>query len=184
MPKWSDVLGVVAKVAPTLATAAGGPLAGSAVSMLEAALGVKPGSSDVAKRQDEIAAAVAGATPEQLLALKQADHDFQIKMTELGFADAEALAELNVRDRDSARQREIAVKDWTPRLLAAGVTLGFFTILGFLLLRSVPSASKDVLDIMLGSLGTAWVSIVAYYFGSSAGSSEKTKLLAKAQPVE
>lgn len=48
----------------------------------------------------------------------------------------------------------------------------------------LPVASRDVLNIMLGSLGTAWISIIAYYFGSSNGSSRKTELLAKAPAVE
>lgn len=78
----------------------------------------------------------------------------------------------------------MTVKDITPKLLALVVTLGFFGVLAFMLVQSVPVASRDVLNIMLGSLGTAWISIIAYYFGSSNGSSRKTELLAKAPAVE
>ena len=38
---WSDVSGVIAKVAPSIASAIGGPLAGSAVSFGLNALGIK-----------------------------------------------------------------------------------------------------------------------------------------------
>ena len=55
-------------------------------------------------------------------------------------------------------------------LLAIGITLGFFGLLTYMLKFDVPAANKDILNIMLGSLGTAWISIVGYFFGSSAGS--------------
>jgi hypothetical protein len=39
--------------------------------------------------------------------------------------------------------------------------------------------ASEPLLVMLGSLGTAWVAVVNYWFGSSAGSDRKTDLLAK-----
>lgn len=48
-----------------------------------------------------------------------------------------------------------------------------------MLTHTVPNDSKDVLNIMLGALGTAWITVVAYFYGSSSGSAAKTAALAK-----
>jgi predicted Na+-dependent transporter len=66
-------------------------------------------------------------------------------------------------------------RDWTPHVLALIVTFGFFALLGYLAVRPVPAESKDVLNIMLGSLASGWVSIVSYYFGASLGSAPAPK---------
>jgi hypothetical protein len=76
------------------------------------------------------------------------------------------------------------VKDKTPRNLAYSITAGFFGVLVFLMLARVPAESRDILNIMLGSLGTAWIATVTYYFGSTSGSAEKTKLLAQSVPAD
>jgi len=94
---------------------------------------------------------------------------------------AEKISSLAEQDMASARARQSAVKDWVPSLLALAVTVGFFLLLWFLCHSTIPESNQRILDIMLGSLGTAWLSIVAYYFGSSAGSTEKTALMAKMQ---
>lgn len=181
--KWSDILPALAKLAPTIASAAGGPLAGTAVSAIEGALGLnKTAGTNLTDQQDQVAEAIAGATPQQLLDLKKADQDFQVQMASLGFKDAEELASLDFQDRDSARKLEEDTKDVTPKLLAWGVTAGFFSILFLILFHKVPDTSSQVFDILLGSLGTAWVSIISYYFGSSATSQHQSKLLSQSTP--
>jgi len=67
-------------------------------------------------------------------------------------------------------------------LLATGVTFGFFGILYALM--SGYATKSDELMIMLGSLSTAWISIVTFYFGSSAGSQRKDELLHQSTPVK
>lgn len=159
MSIFDDALGVLGKVAPTIATMLGGPLAGTAVSAIQAALGLEPGTDkDVTMR------AVANATPDQLLALKAEDNRHAEAMEKLGL-DRESIA---AQDRDSARRREMEVKDRVPGILAVGLTIGFFGLLGWLVAHEPPQGSRDILNIMLGSLGTGWITMLAYYFGSSA----------------
>ncbi|MBC7454002.1 MAG: hypothetical protein H7335_09890 [Massilia sp.] len=168
-----DFTGIIKTVAPWLGTAIAGPLGGMAVGAIADALGAS------AQTTDGIKAALSGATPDQMLNLKNADVAFAVKMKELGYADIEKMAQLSNDDRASARQREMTIKDVTPMVLAFVVTFGFFGVLAALMFLSVPGGSRDVLNIMLGSLGTAWTGVVAYYFGSSSsGSDRKTELLA------
>lgn len=62
----------------------------------------------------------------------------------------------------------------TPALLTIVVTVGFFGVLLWLILHGLPESGRDPILIMLGTLGTAWTSCVAYYVGSSSGSAQKT----------
>lgn len=168
-----DWKAVVRTVAPALATALGTPLAGMATKVITDAL---LGADATDKSDEAIARAVQSASPDQLIALRQADLQFKKDITALG-VDLERLSN---EDRANARQREIASGDvWTPRMLAAGVTIGFFGVLAWLLSAGIPPNGGEALLVMLGSLGTAWAGIIAYYFGSSAGSRHKSDLLAE-----
>lgn len=161
---WDNIKSALGKVAPTIGTVLGGPLGGAAASVLSSVLGVNKDSvTDPATLQ----AALAGANADQLLALKQADLDFKLKMQDLGFKNEKDLLALVASDRDSARQMQITSKSSIPPFLAYFVTFGFFGILAFMLFKAVPVESKDVLNIMLGALGTAWTSIIMFYFGDS-----------------
>jgi hypothetical protein len=163
---WKSIVGTVA---PTIATALGGPLAGVAVKTLATQLLGKPDASS-----EEVEAAIVGADPQTLLRLKEIDAEFKKTIVDAGIK----LEQIASEDRDSARQREIAVKDHTPAILAYAVTVGFFGTLGFLLISGKPDTGGDALLVMLGSLGTAWAGIMAYYYGSSSGSRKNQEALA------
>jgi hypothetical protein len=112
-------------------------------------------------------------TADQIAQVKLAEIELQKQANELGL-NFEALA---VDDRKSAREMQATTRSIVPPLLAASVTVGFFAILGGMMFGKMSVADNTALTMMLGSLGTAWTGIIAYYFGSSAGSQAKTELL-------
>jgi hypothetical protein len=95
-------------------------------------------------------------------------------------------------DISSARQREVQVqtsenatklaKNVSP-FLALGTT--FITLLLFFILifrpGTVPEASKEIILYILGVLSAILSQIYSYYFGSSAGSAEKSRTIAQMQ---
>ena len=73
-------------------------------------------------------------------------------------------------------------------VLGAVVVLGIFFLVGVLMFIEMPNSNKDLLNIVIGALIGAFLSVVGYFFGSSKGSADKTDLLNKklesAKPVE
>ena len=163
--KFGPLLG---QVAPSIATALGGPLAGVAVRTLSNALF---GHEDASEQQ--VSEALSTATPDQLAAIKKIDADFKVQMKSLDI-DLERIA---AGDRDSARQMQRETKDWTPKVLAFFITFGFFGALVWILIFGIPKTGTEVLLMMLGSLSTSWTGVVQFYYGSSAGSKAKTDAL-------
>jgi hypothetical protein len=155
------------QIAPTVATALGGPLAGMAVSAISKAIGV-----DEDKVQDMISSNK--LTADQVAQLKLAEIELAKQAQELGL-NFEKLA---VDDRKSAREMQATTRSMMPPILASAVTVGFFGIVVMMFFNQVDSNNPAIL-MMLGSLGTAWTGIIAYYFGSSAGSQAKTEMMAK-----
>jgi len=160
----------LSQIAPGIATALGGPLAGLAVTAISKALGID--EKDV---QNTIESGK--LTSDQLASIKQAEIELQKQANELGL-DFEKLA---TDDRKSARDMQVATKSYIPAILAIGVTIGFFGILVSLMTDNV--TKSDALLLMLGSLGTAWTAIVSFYFGSSAHSEKQTDMLHRSTPI-
>ena len=158
-------------LAPTIASCLGGPLAGMAVEAVSKSLGIDPNAV-----QDTINSGK--LTADQIASIQSAEIALKAKAQEMSL-DFEQLA---VEDRKSAREMQITTKSWIPPLLAILVTLGFFGILAGMMTGKV--TSSEALMIMLGSLGTAWTGIIAFYFGSSASSQNKDTLLHQSTPTK
>lgn len=163
---WKDTL---KKVAPLAATMLGGPWGGLAA----AAIGAVFSDSDTPPDEQQVAQWVSTASPEQLVQIKQIDANLRIKMREFGIKEDELVFD----DKDSARKMQMENKSAFPALLSTLLTVGFFGLLIGLMTTAIPEANKNTLYVMVGSLGTAWVGSVQFWFGTTKGSSDKTALL-------
>lgn len=173
MADWKDTL---AKLAPTVATALGGPLAGAAVSALGGLLGLNnPTPESIAD------AVVSGAlTPQQISDLKQLELKYQADEKERGFR----YEELAFKDRDSARkanveggtQKELFVLSCILLVLSLGTEM-------VVLFNGYPETIPEIIvGRVLGLMDAVAMMVLAYWYGTTNGSSQKNTLLANAEP--
>lgn len=171
----ADIKGAITKLFPFISAAAslGGPLGTLAAAAVGKALGVDNVQPDSAS----ITTAINGATPDQVLALQKAEQDFQVQMAQLGFQNVQQLEQIAETDRANARAREVTVKDWTPRILGYLVVLAFVFTVAFVL-SGKAKAETVLAGTLIGYMSAKAELVLTYYFGSSAGSDEKTKIMA------
>lgn len=155
MKDWKKVVG---SIAPTIATALGGPLAGVATKFLADTVLGKDAS------EEEIGDYIIGATPEQLAAIKKADQEFKAKMKELEI-DVERLA---VDDRKSAREL-FKVNIWPQIILSTLFLLGYFLLIGLLFsgVVALEEGMRDVANVLLGGVTIGVPLILRFWFGGS-----------------
>jgi hypothetical protein len=113
--------------------------------------------------EDELKAALANPTADQLAALKKIDNDFKVQMKSLDI-DLERIA---VADRDSARNYAIQTKDITPRMLALVVVVAWTIVQWYMLNNVIDSSMRELIARVLGTLDGALMLVLSYYFGSS-----------------
>ncbi|CAB3804899.1 hypothetical protein LMG28690_06134 [Paraburkholderia caffeinilytica] len=165
-------------VAPWLVTALTGGVPGIAA-MAASAIAGKLDLADASV--DAVRSALTGQqmTPEQLLALKQADDDFALKMRQAGFTHAENMAGIQVQadrvaadDRASARNFAAVEHDHTARNLAYMYTVALFAVIGLEFLLAAQQIKLDdgvmrALDTLFGILIAMVLGSKEYFFGSS-----------------
>ncbi len=169
---WKNIIGVIA---PTVATALGGPFAGLAVEALGAAFGMGGATEQEIKSKVE-SGRLSG---DQIVQIRMAEEALKTRMKELDIQEQQLYA----GDRDSARRREEVVQDKTNRnlgylVVGAFITLVCATLLGYAKVESVLAGT------LVGYLSAKCEQVLAYYFGSTKSGERKTELLANSVPIE
>lgn len=166
-----NFLDVVKSLAPTVASALGGPLAGAAVSALGGILGID------SPTQDKIKDAIESGqmTGEQVAQLRALDMKYKAEEQERGFR----YVELEFKDRDSARQANVQGGTqkslfWLSLVLLV-VSLG--AEVAVLFLGYPHQVPEIVVGRVLGLLDSVAMLVLSYWYGSSHGSALKTDLL-------
>ena len=160
------------QVAPTIATALGGPLAGLAVTAISKAIGVS--EEDVEKTMN-----AGKMSAEQIVQIKLAEIEFQKQTQELGL-NFEKLA---TDDRKSARDMQIATNSFVPPMLSILVVTAWGIIQYFLLTHVIATEMREIIIRVLGTLDGALMLVLSFYFGSSAGNSRKDEMLFNSVPA-
>lgn len=160
-------------IAPVIGTALGGPLGGAAASFLADKLGIE---SNTIEAVSEVLNS-GRMTPEQITSVKMAEIEFEKFLKE----NAIRIEEVHAGDRADARKMASATQSPIPAALSLMVTLGYFGILIGMMTDVLNVADSQALLIMLGSLGTAWGMVMAFWFGTTKSSSEKNEIIARAQ---
>lgn len=171
MMDWMKIIGTVA---PWIGTALGGPLGGMAVEAAANALGISDKTTAAVKQ------AISGATPEQMLALKNADQTFALNMQALGFKQVTDIEALAAGDRKDARDMQKSTRSWVPAALSVIITIGFLGLLTGMMTGYMKAEDNQAMLLMLGALGVAFGQVINFWLGSTSESSRKTELLAAA----
>ena len=167
-----DWLATLKSLAPTVASAMFGPLGGAAVAAVGDLLGVSNATKD---KISEIIQA-GQMTPEQVGKIKELELEYQNNEKERGFR----YAELSFKDRDSARQANVAggtqkMLFWMSIVLLTA-SLGCETLVLF---RGYPKEIPEIIvGRVLGLMDAVAMLVLSYWYGTTNSSAQKSELLA------
>ena len=127
-------------------------MGGMAANMIADVLGCDNDPKSIQKAMDS-------ATPEQMLELKKAEADFEVKMKELEVD----VFKLEVADTQDARKT--FSKDWTARIIGIAVVGGFMGYIFLVTIQPPEQNSEALINLVLGYLGGLASAIISFYFG-------------------
>lgn len=153
---FGKLAGMVGSAAPLLGSVLGTPLAGVAISLIANAFGVK--SNDVSELM-----AVINNDPAAMVKLKEIELKHEVELLKISSTNFQIEFEDRKHARESARAGQY---EWFVHLFALFVTAGFFISVYLLFTTSMDASDREILDMMLGVLGTTWVQVTSYYYGN------------------
>ena len=160
---WQDLASTVAKSAPALGAALGGPAGAAVGGLIAAAFGV-----------DRSAQAVADAVAN--------DPEAAVKLREIELRHAEVLAELMTQRylgemADTQRARATHKDSQMPAILTVALFLMVVGLIAALMYQPTPESNSEVIYLVTGQIIGAFATAIAYWLGSSRGSAEKQRSL-------
>ena len=183
---WKKLVG---NIAPTLGTMLLGPLGGTAVSVLSNIfLGKENGS------ESEVSAAVlAGMTPDKIVEMKRIDKEHELKMTQLNIdlvALNQTLEIAYVDDTKDARKYQSNNTFWLgiAILMLFSITMAmslygaYQILLGGITIKdvSVVAAISGFIGSIIGYIASSAQQVIGFFYGSSAGSKQKSDAMGDA----
>jgi hypothetical protein len=91
-----------------------------------------------------------------------------------------------ITDIQSARQMQMTNRSIWPGVLTVIMTLGFYSMMGILIFKGLPSTNEtggQALLLVIGSVVSGFGMMLSFWFGSTQGSQNKDQMLMNSIPV-
>lgn len=170
---WKDLAATVSRTAPMLGMLLGGPAGAAVGGLIASTLGTDADPAQVS--------AALTANPDLVVKLQQIESDRRARLQDMVLAHAK----LVVEDRKDARQANVTsgmqpAVFWLSIVLL-GMSLG--SEVAVLFVGYPPGLPDLVVGRVLGLLDAVAMMVLAYWYGTTNGSAQKTELLAQSSPA-
>ena len=116
-----------------------------------------------------------------LVEIENAENKLKLKFNEAGISSVLELEKIYAGDLQNARNRQIAMNDDTPRLIALIITVVIIALVLLLMFVNIPSNNKDLITQVVLTIVAGWGGMMAYYFSTTARSKEKDERIERLQ---
>ena len=151
--------GLLKSLAPTIASAAGGPMAGMAVKMAAKKLGL-PDTATANEIEDLIE-----RDRDKAVMVREADKEFKDYIREMEI-DLESF-KTEVEDRKDAREN--FATDWTPKVFSVLTLLLYGAFVMIVTLMPHDQNDETIISLVLGQLSGILGTAAAFFYGGSNG---------------
>jgi hypothetical protein len=148
--------GLLKSLAPTIASAAGGPMAGMAVKMAAQKLGVPDATANEIEDLIE-------DKPEKMVLLKEADKEFKDRIKEMEIDLDSFKSELE----DRKHARETFKNDWTPKVFGILALLLYGAYVLTVTIMPHDQNDETIISLVLGQLSGILGTMAAFWFSGS-----------------